>query len=59
MTEEVAVEEPPVEELPGEEEIAPEEDLPLQERVVNEVTRRVAHRLLKLKKGKTKRRSRR
>jgi len=50
-------EEPAAEELPGEEEIAPEEELPMEERIVNEVTRRVAQRLLKLKK--TKRKSRR
>ena len=56
--EEPAAEEVPGEEaLPGEEEVAPEEELPLEERVVNEVTRRVAQRLLKLKKSKAPRQS--
>ena len=44
--EEPAAEEPAAEELPAEEPAAEEEELPLEERIVNEVTRRVAKRLL-------------
>jgi len=39
-------EEPAAEELPAEEPAAEEEEMPLEERIVNEVTRRVAARLL-------------
>ena len=48
--EEAPAEEPAAEEVPGE-----EEELPLEERIVNEVTRRVAQRLLKLKGAKNRR----
>jgi len=58
VPEEGGEEEAAVEEVPGEEEVAPEEEeMPLEERVVNEVTRRVAQRLLKLKKSKAPRQS--
>ena len=58
VPEEGGEEEAAAEEVPGEEEVAPEEEeMPLEERVVNEVTRRVAQRLLKLKKSKAPRQS--
>ena len=44
--EELPAEEPAAEELPAEEPAAEEEEMPLEERIVNEVTRRVAKRLL-------------